>query len=208
MTMSPRLGVLGLAALSIWPSVAYGQIHSSDSGRSQQASTDEEKLPWLAATLTAGPAVLGYGIAAAAAFQSGHVTSAQTVCLVGGLSLGLLGPSAGHIYTGNYLRAGLFGMGRLAFAGIAFAGLLSAMHHPDRDEAGYTDDRAGLLGLMIAGSAGVLALTIWESIDSYSSAREVNRKRKGRALALSPFIVRATSTGSSSVAGLLVSGRF
>jgi hypothetical protein len=102
----------------------------------------------------------------------------------------------------------MFGLGRLAFAGIAFAGLLSAMDHPERDEAGYTDDFTELLGFMIAGSAGVLALTIWESIDSYSSAKEFNRKRAELALALSPFVVRAPSTGSWSVAGLLVSGQF
>ena len=206
--MSPRLVVLCLAALSIWPSVAYGQKDSSDSGRSPQAGTDDGKLPWLAATLTAGPAVLGYGIAAAATLPSGHVTSAQTACLVGGLALGLLGPSAGHIYTGNYLRAGAFGIGRLAFAGIALAGLLSALGHPEGDQPGYRDDRTELWSLMLVGSAGVLALTIWESIDSYSSAKAVNRKREGLALALSPFIVRAQGTGSSAVTGLLVSGQF
>ena len=163
-------------------------------------------MPWLAATLSAGPAVLGYGIAAAAILQDRHVTSAQAGCLVGGLALGILGPSAGHIYTGNYLRAGLFGMGRLAFASIAFAGLVSALGGPEPDEFGYSDDTTGTWGLMIGGLAGVLGLTIWESIDSYSSAKEVNRK--GRAFALSPLIVRAQGTGSSSVAGLLVSGQF
>jgi hypothetical protein len=132
----------------------------------------------------------------------------RTVGLVAGLTLGVLGPSAGHIYTGDYLRASLFGLGRLAFAGIALAGVFRAVGHPDADEPGYRDDKSEILGLMIVGSAGVLAMTIWESIDSYSSAKAANRKQEGRALALSPFIVPSQGTGSSSVAGLLVSGRF
>jgi hypothetical protein len=134
--------------------------------------------------------------------------SARIAGLAGGLTLGVLGPSAGHIYTGNYLRASLFGIGRLAFAGIALAGVLQVLDHPDPGEPGYRDDKTEILSLIIVGSAGVLGMTIWESIDSYFCAKAVNREREGRALALSPFIVPSQGKGSSSVAGLLVSGRF
>ena len=206
--MALRILVPCLVTVSTWPSVAYEQEDSSDSRHSPPAGTDDGKLPWMAATLSAGPAALGYGIAAASTLPSGHITSAQVACVVGGLTVGVLGPSAGHIYTGNYLRAGLFGMGRLAFAGMALAGLLSALDHPEADEGGYKNDKTEIWSLMLLGSAGVLGLTIWESVDSYYSAKAVNRERAGRALALSPFIVPSRGTGSPSATGLLVSGRF
>jgi hypothetical protein len=176
------------------------------SAEEQMPEPPQVKSPGLALGLSIGAPLVGYGMIAAAILPSGHVQDWQKVALVGGIGLGLLGPSAGHFYTGHYLRAALFDAGRVTLFALAFAAIAEGMKHEDSSESTYdrgavsrADTEAIVCGI------GVLALTVWENIDSHFAAKQVNRAAQ-RSVAVSPLVAPGRDGGA--LAGLSLAGRF
>jgi hypothetical protein len=193
---------LALVALPIAANARDGVALLED----QTPEPPQVKSPGLALGLSIGAPLVGYGMIAAAMLSSGHIQDWQKVALVGGISLGLLGPSAGHFYTGHYLRAALFDAGRVALFGLAFLAFAEGMKHEDSSESTY--DRGAVSAAsaeVILCGVGLLALTVWESIDSYYSAVQVNRTSQ-RTVALSPLVVPGRD--GVSLAGLSLVGRY
>jgi hypothetical protein len=206
MRQPPRLLLAAFVTLTVPPATALAQ--GSDLAGSSTEVATTEITPWVAPALSAGAALAGYGTALVAALPSGDIQPWQTGCLVGGLSLGVLGPAAGHLYTGHYGRAAAFSVGRLAMSAIALTGLHGLVEHGDTGEADYGKGETANTTLLIGGLAGVLALSIWEGFDSYRSAQARNQERPARRLALAPYLVPGAGPANVSAAGMMLAGQF
>lgn len=190
-----------LVALLIGSGTVRAQSAGSESGTPQPAPAEEAKSPALAAALSAGAPLIGYGLIAASA-QTSRGTF-QTVALLGGIVLGLVGPSTGNIYAGQGAHATLFSVGRFGFAALAFTGMADLLGHDDGETG--PPNRAVDYPLLGIGVAGLLALTVWEPFDAYHSAQVANRTPRN--VALVPLLP-AGGSASPAGAGLLLSGRF
>ena len=146
----------------------------------------EPASPLRALGLSLGVPILAVGIG----FGLGKLDSslAGAGSTLAGFGL-LLGPSSGHLYSGQYGRAGLFTLGRFGCAAVAGAGsaLVSTAFL-----FGFGADKgdtfaAGIL-LVLLGGAGFSTLAIWEPIDAYFSTKRLNAEA-GVAVSLSPLIV-------------------
>jgi hypothetical protein len=195
MTVRARIVTVGLVAVFL--GLAPARVWAADGEASP--SSDEGKSPWIAAALSGGAAVLGYGTALAVGAAN---DGSPAPLFFGGLAVGLFGPAAGHIYAGKPEHAVLFALGRMGFVALAFTGLSDLLEHDDGETgpANKPVDEA----LMGVGLAGVLGLTVWEILDSASCA--ASARRSPRPVAFAPFLV--SGPGGSSSTGLLVSGRF
>ncbi len=164
------------------------------------------RSPGLALGLSIALPALGYGTMAVSALPSGHIQSWQEIGMAGGAILALLGPSGGHLYTGHAGRAMAFSGGRLLLTILGFVAFDEGMQHDDRSEADYDHGavRASMIEVGLC-AAGILALSIWESIDTYYSARARGQAPR-RDLALAPLLVG--TRGGASVAGLAVVGAY
>lgn len=166
----------------------------------------QEKSPGLALGLSIALPLAGYGMIAAASLPPGDIQTWQKVTMGAGIAMALVGPSGGHLYLGSYRRAALFTAGRLALTGLAAIAFSEGVSHSDTSESSYDSmkSEAAAVGVALCG-AGIVALSIWESIDSYGMAKEMNRA-PGRTLALSPMM--ASSREGVSLAGLSLAGTF
>ncbi len=130
-----------------------------------------------------------------------------------GLALSLLGnivgPSVGHIYTGQYWHALGTSLGRGAATGIMLAGLM------------HTDFLASVFGrepdapawawpVTLLGAAGVLGLTIYDYVDAPLSAVRFNERARGAQLSLAPLVLQppAGRPEAGPALGMGLSGRF
>jgi hypothetical protein len=163
------------------------------------------KSPGLALGLSIAAPLVGYGIiAATAAVSSGGHQTLEGIALVGGVSLGLLGPATGHFYTGHVGRGLAFSGGRLLLAVVAASLITEGIEHSDVSESDYEPGaaRRSMIGAAICG-AGILGLNVWESIDTYRAAVQRNRAAT-RSLAIAPMVV----SSHGSVVGLTLAGRY
>jgi len=150
--------------------------------------------------------LIGGGLLAWQASDDEIVFEATDALGIGLVSVGaLLGPSAGHAYTGDWGRAGLFTLGRAACGGLALAGgyLTAQEAVVEMMGGGEDDDREGSsVGSVIlaTGALGWLGLSVWEAIDSYGSAERVNARQAaaGPRLTLNPLLLSSRDrTGES-----------
>lgn len=161
------------------------------------------KSPWLAATLTGGTALLGYGTALALAVGTDFEPE---VMGVGALAIGLLGPAAGHIYVGrNAHHPVLFALARVTSVGVGFLGLAELMRNDDGQVVGLKPNKA--LGFTLVGLsvAGVLGSTVWEATDSYACAQATHDKPTS--VAVAPLLAPGHA-GGLGTAGVSLAGRF
>lgn len=164
-------------------------ISSAALAQPQADPPSDEKSPAVA---------LGLSIGTTAAGVAMMISSPRTgeEFAVAGLGLAAAGPCAGYLYTGEYRRAAglglLQGLGATAFA-VGF------------DMALDGEDEGNARILFLAGSAALVAGTIYGFTDAPRSARRVNEKAK-RALRIAPtpVIGPQRSTGL----GLGLSGSF
>lgn len=169
--------------------------------QSEMTRVDEGKSPALAAALSAGAALLGYGTAIGLAV--GNDAEPEALVLAG-VALGVFGPAAGHIYLGrNPGHPVLFALGRLGFIALAFVGVADEIAHDDGQTgpANLAVDRA-LLGIGLLGVAG---LTVWEVADSYTCAKAT---RRSTTTSSSLSVAPTRWLGASRSGGLMLSGRF
>lgn len=174
----------------------------------------EEYSPDLAVTLSWLPAALMVGTGIGLLCGAGGENNSDDMA---GFGLGLLvagltvGPSIGHMYTGDWLRAGMFSLGRIVGAGaIAYGASVyvgnaaySFDHNPDRHDG---EDLASVA--FWGGLAATVGLTIWEAIDAGECARQ---KNTGHSLTLSPLVLPPAPSANQSSAigvGMGLSGAF
>jgi hypothetical protein len=197
MRSSMRLLTVIVPAVLAMPSLAAAQASTE---------TEPAKSPGLALGLSIAAPFAGYGMIAAAAIPSGNIQAWQKIGLVGGVSLALLGPSAGHFYTGHAGRALAFSAGRVALTVLGSLFFSEGVAHSDSSESDYDAGAAktSMIGVLVCGT-GILALSIWESIDSYASAEQRNRAPT-RTLAVAPLV--ATGRDRGALVGLTLAGRY
>jgi hypothetical protein len=117
-----------------------------------------------------------------------------------------VGPSGGHFYTGHIGRGLAFSAGRLLLLALGSAAFAEGMRHDDVSEAGYDRDavKASNIEVALCG-VGILALSIWESIDTYFSAVALSRTPKP-GLAVAPMIVHGRE--GLALTGLALAGMY
>lgn len=156
----------------------------------------EAKNPNVAFGLSILSTIAGYGV-----FVGGIVQDNDALALGGLLGI-VVGPSAGHIYTGEYLRGGL-ASGVRAVGVVAMTVGASLAFSCFYDEECTGSDNGPLwawsgLGLITAG-------TIYSVVDSFSSADRVNARR-GAMLTIAPTPIMGPL--QSRGMGLSLSGSF
>ena len=140
----------------------------------------------------------------ASALPSGNIQSWQNAGLFVGAGLALVGPSGGHFYTGHIGRGLAFSAGRLLLLALGSAAFSEGMRHDDVSEASYDRGAVKTSNIEVAlCGVGILALSIWESIDTYFSAKALSRTPKP-GLAFAPMIVRGRE--GLSLIGLSLAG--
>ena len=84
--------------------------------------------------------------------------------------------------------------------------IAEGIDHSDVSESDYEPGaaRTSMIGAAICG-AGILGLTIWESIDTYYAAAQRNRAAT-RSLAVAPMVLPSHNGGS--LIGLTLAGRY
>jgi hypothetical protein len=173
-----------------------------------QTSTEStsDKSPGLALGLSVGLPLVGAGMIAAAALPASYNHTWQTLSMLGGLGLVLLGPSGGNFYIGRIPRGFAFSGGRLALTALAAALIAEGIRHSDVSESDYERGAAktSMIGAFACG-AGILGLTIWETIDAYYATKRLNRAKQ-QTLAFAPMIVPGRE--GTFVAGMAVAGRY
>ncbi|MBN2494262.1 MAG: hypothetical protein JXR96_06715 [Deltaproteobacteria bacterium] len=150
---------------------------------SQVLETDVAyRYPGLALGLSLGCTGVLLGAGMVVQIEGGDYKGIGTGMLIAG---GLLGPSAGHMYTGNWLRALAFTGGR---AGFLLMGVLGGASALASGLSGESDNGLGA-GLLIAGVIGWTGLTIWEITDSWFSAEAFNEEQRALAIGISPMVL-------------------
>ena len=168
-----------------------------------RARADDEPSPALAATITGGAAVVGYGTAVGLAVYTDFEPEALFFSAV---AVGMFGPAGGHVYAGtNFGHPLLFAFGRIGFVGLILIGIQDLIAHDD-GQTGKANEGFDF-ALMGTGVVGIVGLTVWETIDSYRCAVKVTQ-RSSTSVSLAPFLIPARATGGSTSGGLLLSGRF
>ncbi len=112
----------------------------------------------------------------------------------GGMALialgAIVGPSAGHLYTGQTSRALWFSLGRAAALSGGFLGAM-VVGGGHGDETGET----GAIVLAIAGGVTWLGLSLWDIVDAPRSAQRFNEK--AHAFALAPMVLPPAAADDS-----------
>jgi len=119
-----------------------------------------------------------------------------------GLVTTIVGPSAGHIYAGEYVHA----LGTTAFRGAAVGAMLGGFAMTldlcfDVCEGQDDDDGAGA-ALLLGGTAALVGLTAYDLWDAHRAAARTNARH---AIRVAPT---ALATSHGPVAGLAVGGSF
>lgn len=160
------------------------------------------KSPGLALGLSIGLPLAGYGMITASLLPDGSSGWAKASA-VSGAMLALVGPAGGHFYANRVGRGLAFSGGRfllLFLGGMAFG---EGLKHGDTSEADYDKDivRRSAIEMALC-AAGILGLSIWESIDTYYTTK----RDSGPALSLTPMMVNQRD--GVSLAGVSLAGRF
>ncbi|MBA3459286.1 MAG: hypothetical protein H0T46_04950 [Deltaproteobacteria bacterium] len=112
----------------------------------------------------------------------------------------VLGPSAGHWYTGRFTSPGLgIRAGGVAVLATGFVGLVHCVS-PDVDCGRRDWESYATVGLLTIGTTGVILGTLLDTTDASRAARRWNREHGVEA------VIAPTVTPSG--AGLAVAGRF
>ena len=148
----------------------------------------------------------GYGLMAAAA--SRDVDTLSKLGMGTGAVLALLGSSGGHVYTGRFGRAAAFSAGRVALAVVGLGAAVEGISYGDSSESDYDHDKArAYMALALGAAGGILGLSVWESVDTYRSARAAEAAgRAGASLAIAPMLV--PDRRSLTLGGLALAGTF
>lgn len=164
--------------------------------------TETGKSPGLALGLSIGLPLAGYGMMAASAIPS-RTSALQGAGMASGVLLALVGPSGGHFYANHVGRGLAFSGGRLLLAILGSAAFAQGMDHEDMSEADYDKDIVRRADIEVAlCAAGILALSIWESVDTYITTK----RDSGPALSLAPLMVRQRE--GVSLAGVSLVGTY
>jgi len=181
-----------VAALSV-PAAALAQpgaTHTDAPAEARDGGT---------ATLVAlGATAAGVGLALAGTRVGRPSRPAGIVSIGGGLALAIAGPSAGHVYAGEWRHALGFTALRVASAGVMVLGLAETVSCID-----CTDRHPEVgIGLMVGGGIALGGLTIYDLYDAHRAARRAN----ARSLAIAPTVL-PTPDGRTAT-GLVVAGTF
>lgn len=184
------LCLLGQAALATEPSSV--------------TESDDEYSPGLAVALTLGPAaaMVGTGLGLYFGGVSEDVSWLGLGLVVAGMTFG---PSIGHMYTGDWGRAGLFTLGRALGMGAIIGGFVGSFGLM------YSSSTAGSEGLAMLGVGGLaltVGLTVWEAYDARACALQNNNRRT---LTLAPLVLPPAPSANQPSAigvGMGLSGAF
>jgi len=122
--------------------------------------------------------------------------------VVGGI---VLGPSAGDIYTGDYLRAGGLAAARGLGLGVGVVALLASLVRSSDCQGSQCDQSVPGQAFGYALLTAVPVLVGYEIFSAPASARRANARNGIAGLNLSPTVV---TTGQSQRGGLGLAGRF
>lgn len=172
--------ILPLAVLAVV--LSTGQSSAS-------AESGEDKSPGGAFLLSFG-GTIGAHVAALALLDGDDLDEASTDQLVGALALASIGPSLGHVYTGEYEHA--------AVTTAIRAGGLVLMAVGAKDASGHGSEDG--LTLIFLGGAAWLGSTIYDWVDAPLSARRANAR-----LVVTPAALPAKHGVAP---GLVVAGSF
>lgn len=160
-----------------------------------------DKSPSTALALALGASAIGYAMM----FKAGSIRDDDTAAAVGvsGVALAMVGPSAGHIYAGEYGHAATTTLIRVAGAGLTIWGISEAVAEFDDSTRSH---RAGGLAIL-GGLATITVATVYDIYDAPPAAMRANtRAAAAYHLRFAPLAGRDPRTGS--VFGAAVSGRF
>lgn len=148
--------------------------------------------PRLALGLSIVLPAVGYGMMAGA--LAGDPNTVGKLALGLGATLALAGPSGGNLYTGRVGHALAFTGGRLVLATVGLAAVGAGIAVGDSSESDYDPGKSrAYLKLVLGCVAGIVGLSVWESVGTYRSAKAVEE---------AGGVVRTVS-----IAPLLVAGR-
>lgn len=179
----PRFAVLAAAAAAAVavavPHLAHAQTLASSRPAEPNAASADRYSPTAALALSLGATTVGAGLFAYGAFSDGDTTTRATLVDVGVVAT-YLGPSAGHVYTGEFFTRGL--AVRTAGALLVGAGLATEL-----GDCGFTDDACDAsplaYGLLIAGAAISTAGVVDDIATAPRRARRLNRAAASLSLA-------------------------
>ena len=199
-----RALTLTIAALAIL-AAGSGRAAAEDEATPPQPATPPGS-PGLALGLSIGVSATGYGTVLVDGLAPGNVTGFRKAIMAVGATLALGGPSSGNLYIGHIGRALAFTGGRVLLAAAATVAVTEAIGYGDSSEADY---RPGTARKYMAGAlvcaAGVLALSVWETVDTYRATTQAARAGGG-SLSVAPFVL-PTQQGLS-LAGLSLTGTY
>jgi hypothetical protein len=157
-----------------------------------------KKNPGLALLLSGG------GVAASVACFGLSLGSGSVFLARLGSGLLVLGPSAGHVYTGDYQRAAIMSGVRAA----AFGGSLLGLSIQNDGFLNQNGGKAALGNTMLTTSTiALISLAFFDIVDAPFSIERLTRKRKeGFTLKLGPAPV--TSPDGTTALGLAAAGSF
>lgn len=168
-----RVLVASVLVLAAVPALAAAQPASTP----PTPAAGERYDPGLALALSVGGTVVGYAAMYASVDQGAPWLAGV------GAGLAVIGPSAGHWYTGHYFTRGL---GARVIGAAALAG--GAALYPDDCGADRFDepcpDSPGAVALIITGVVLVIAGTVDDVVTAPGEARRRNR----RAVAFAPIV--------------------
>lgn len=196
--------LLTAGARAAGPATAGAPAEPAGEARSQPAAEPPQRSWGLALGLSMGSTVLlsgiGFGLS-----MGGYEDAGLAFSLLGSI----VGPSVGHIYTGQYWHALGTSLGRGAASGIMVAGLM----HSDllAPMFGQEPERpAWAVPLMLLGAAGLVGLTIYDYVDAPLSAVRFNERARGAQLSLAPLVLQppAGRPEAGPAVGMGLAGRF
>jgi hypothetical protein len=193
------------AALAVVVALTNGKVFAGEPGGILpvgQVQEQGQKNPYIAVALAVGaPGLLGAG--AAVAGKKG----ALEVSLATAAAAATLAPSAGHIYTGEYLHAAGTAGARTALLGVS-----TLVFAENFSYSGDRLDKAETAVLLVS-FLGWAGMVVYDFVDAPFSAIRYNEKRlalpKAKRLSVFPVILPSGPTNDEpSALGLAVSGHF
>lgn len=172
----------------------------------------EHRSAGTAFLLSLGTPLLAYAAGGTLAALSDEDSEAALWLAVAGA---IAGPSAGHLYTGDYGPAAAYTGGRALSAAVFVAGIgaiighgLSNVHCEDRPDC-PGDEPGWAAGAMVVGGLGFVTLTLVEPFASIGSARRFNERAEAGGISFSPMVFPAASPDEQgAMPGFMLSAGF
>jgi len=125
----------------------------------------------------------------------------------------LVGPSAGHAYTGHWGKAAAFSLGRAVCVGVftvGATGLTETALLAGLGEEGETESDPFDVVLTLGGLAGWVGLSAWEAVETWDSAQEAGRRSERPSVQVSARVFRSPPVPEAGGHGwgLAVSGSY